>query len=233
MKNSAFRVMILVGASWLAPGVVHAQPVAAAAQAVPSAADTKLRALYDGYARWDARESEFFEDASGESKPTAHLPRVDEAYQLRRDAHLRELLGQLNAIPAQQLSPDEQVNAAVFRTILENAIGEARFRQWEMPFNSDSSFWTYLDSRRSLHDAAEYRRYISRLREIPRHFDEQIVNMRAGIKRGFTVPRATLAGRDASIATYIVDDPTKSAFFKTLEDMPSTIPQAEQQTLKT
>ena len=104
------------------------------------------------------QESEQFEDARGETKPTAHLPHVDEASQLRRAAHLKQLLDQLNAIPPQQLSAAEQVNAAVFRTILENGIGEARFRQWEMPFNSDSSFWTYLDENHQLRDAAEYQR---------------------------------------------------------------------------
>ena len=53
-----------------------------------------------------------------------------------------------------------------------------------MPFNSDSSFWTYLDDRSRSTDAAEYRRYIARMRDIPRYFDEQIVNMRAGLARG-------------------------------------------------
>ena len=70
-----------------------------------------------------------------------------------------------------------------------------------MPFNSDSSFWTYLDSD-PLGSAADYRRYIARMRDIPRYFDEQTVNMRAGLARGFSVPRATLDGRDASIAAF-------------------------------
>ena len=108
----------------------------------------------------------------------------------------RSCLTSSNAIPAAQLSPDEQVNAAVFRTVLENAISDARFRTWEMPFNSDSSFWTYLDASQPFDDAAGYRRYIARMRDIPRYFDEQIVNMRAGLARGFSVPRATLDGRD-------------------------------------
>jgi uncharacterized protein (DUF885 family) len=218
-------------AGTLAPGYLKAQPARATA-VQSSAADARLRALYDGYAAWDAKESEQFEDSRGETKPTAHLPHVDAGSQLRRTAHLHDLLGQLNAIPPQQLSPAEQVNAAVFRTVLENGIGEARFRQWEMPFNSDSSFWTYLDSRRSFTDPAEYQRYISRMRDIPRYFDEQIVNMRAGLARGFSVPKTTLNGRDASISTFLVDDPTKSSFFTAFEDMPSTIPQAQQRALK-
>ena len=226
----AKTLLLAAAAAFLLPTGVWAQPAPAAVQR--PAADAKLRALYDGYAAWDAKESEQFEDARGETKPTAHLPHVDEATQLRRAAYVRDLLSQLNAIPLQQLSPDEQVNAAVFRTVLENGIGEARFRQWEMPFNSDSSFWTYLDARTSMANAAEYRRYISRMRDIPRYFDEQIVNMRAGLARGFSVPRATLSGRDASIAAFIVDDPAKSSFFKAFKDMPSTIPTAEQQALR-
>jgi uncharacterized protein (DUF885 family) len=198
----------------------------------PSAADAKLRALYDGYAAWDAKESEQFLDPRGETKPTAHLPHVDAASQLRRASHLKELLDQLNALSAPQLSRAEQVNAAVIRTVLENGIGEARFRLWEMPFNSDSSFWTYLDSRRQFTEAAEYQRYIARMRDIPRYFDEQIVNMRAGLARGFTVPKATLTDRDASISNYLVDDPAKSSFFKAFETMPSNIPQTQQQALK-
>ena len=80
-----------------------------------------------------------------------------------------------------------------------------------MPFNSDSSFWTYLDSD-PLESAPDARRYIARMRDIPRYFDEQIVNMRAGLARGFTVPQVTLAGRDASIATFAGRDMSETHF---------------------
>ena len=164
-------------------------------------------------------------------QPADRLPHVDEASQRRREAHLTEYLRQLNAIPAAQLSPSEQVNAAIFRTVLENALIEARARTWEMPFNSDSSFWTYLDSD-SFDSAAEYRRYIARMRDIPRYFDEQTVNMRAGLARGFSVPRATLGGRDASIAAFADDAVEQNPFYKAFEQMPSTIPAAEQERLR-
>jgi uncharacterized protein (DUF885 family) len=159
------------------------------------------------------------------------LPKVDAASQLRRADHMRMLLDRLNKLPADRLSPEERVNAAVFRTILENGIADARFREWEMPFNSDSSFWTYLDERNPLDDAVAYRRYIARMRDIPRYFDEHIVNMRAGLARGFTVPRATLEGRDASVEAFIAEV-EKSAFYKPFASMPSTISATDQQALR-
>jgi uncharacterized protein (DUF885 family) len=100
-----------------------------------------------------------------------------------------------------------------------------------MPFNSDSSFWTYLDSDR-LTDAAEFKRYIARMRDIPRFFDENIANMRAGLARGFSVPRATLEGRDKSIAAFLTDDASKSPFYEAFKSMPATIPPAEQAALR-
>jgi len=227
-------VLRLVGvaltAAWIAAPAI-AQAPAATHQAAPTAADRRLKALYDGYAAWDAKESGNFQDSRGETKPADYLPRVDAATQQRRAAHLQDLLKQLNAIPVAQLSPEEKVNAAVFRTILENAISDAHFRLWEMPFNSDSNFWTYLDAK-LLQDAAEYRRYIARMRDIPRYFDEQIVNMRAGLARGFSVPRATLEGREGSISAFLADDVTKSPFYKAFDAMPQTIPAAEQQALR-
>jgi uncharacterized protein (DUF885 family) len=97
-----------------------------------------------------------------------------------------------------------------------------------MPFNSDSNFWTYLDSPSALSDAAAYRRYIARMRDLPRFFDEQIANMRAGVQRGFSVPKVTLAGRDQSIANFVTVEPEKNAFYAAFQAMPSTIPAAEQ-----
>ena len=227
-------VLRLVGvaltAAWIAAPAI-AQAPAATRQAAPTAADRRLKALYDGYAAWDAKESGNFQDSRGETKPADYLPRVDAATQQRRAAHLQDIIKQLNAIPVAQLSPEEKVNAAVFRTILENAISDAHFRLWEMPFNSDSNFWTYLDAK-PLQDAAEYRRYIARMRDIPRYFDEQMVNMRAGLARGFSVPRATLEGREGSISAFLADDVTKSPFYKAFDTMPQTVPAAEQQALR-
>ena len=128
--------------------------------------------------------------------------------------------------------PPEAINAAVFQTTLEAAIADQRFRGWEMPFNADSSFWSGLDARQPYRDAVEYQRYLGRMRDVPRYFDEQIANMRAGLKRGFSVPRATLDGRDASIAAFAVTDPAANPFFQAFARMPVTIPSAEQERLR-
>ena len=168
---------------------------------------------------------------AGELQPADHLPRVDEASQLRREAHLKDVLGRLDAIPVKRLSTAEQVNAQVFRTVLDNALIEARFRTWEMPFNSDSSFWTYLDARLA-RQRADARRYIGRMRDIPRYFDEQIVNMRAGLARGFT-RAASDACRTRCVDRHLRrPGRDRNPFYAAFKHMPSTMPVAEQFALR-
>lgn len=226
--RSVFAIL-LASATILAAVPSSAQP--AQSPASPQSADARLKALYEGYADWDQKQSGYFEDAKGENQPAAYLPKVDPATQLARARYEQGLLDQLNAIPMISLSPDERVNAGVLRAILEAAIADAKFRDWEMPANSDSNFWTYLDEHDPLDDAVAYQRYIARMRDIPRFFSEEIANMRAGLKRGFTPPQATLAGRDGSIASFIKPaDP--SAFFAAFKTMPSTISAAEQEKLR-
>ena len=217
---------ILLAAAALPAQVAFAQAPVAPTPA-PSAADRQLKALYEGYSDWVAKEFGFVQDAKGEEQQGGTLAHVDPASNMRRAAHEQQLLAQLNAIPAAQYSAGEKVNAGVLRQILENDVADAKYREWEMPANSDSNFWTYLDERGPLDSADAYRRYIGRMRDTPRYFDENIANMREGLKRGFTPPAATLVGRDGSIASFVTDKPEDSAFYSAFKTMPSDISAAD------
>ncbi len=209
------------------------QPLAAFAQAPapaapsPSTADQQLKALYEGSSDWAAKEYGYFENAKGETEQGGNLPSVDPATEQARGAYLNQLLARLDSIPMAQLSAGERNNAAVLRTILENGISDAKYREWDMPANSDSNFWTFLDQADTLSDAGAYRRYIGRLRDIPRHFDQHIANMRAGLARGFTPPQVTIVGREGSIASFIKTNAEDSAFYAPFKAMPSNIGAAE------
>ncbi len=230
MRSNFVPALILTALSGAA-SPSFAQAPAAPPAAAPQSADARLKALYEAYANWDQRESGYLEDAKGENQGANYLPKVDPATQLARARFQQQMLDQLNSIPSSSLSPDERVNAGVLRAILEAAVADAKFRDWEMPANSDSNFWTYLNERDPLDDAAAYRRYIARMRDLPRFFDENISNMNAGLKRGFTPPQATLAGRDGSIASFI-KPAEQNAFYDAFRKMPSTISAADQEKLR-
>lgn len=215
----------------LALGLALAAPAWAAQQE----ADARFKQIYT--AEWAWRTGQAGVSASGESQPTnGRLDDVDAASQQQRLDYWQHVLKQLDGIDASRLSPENRVNYAVYREQIRNFVADQQFMNWQMPFNSDSAFWSDLgddlggDRLRSVDD---YRRYLDRLGQVPHYFQQQIDNMRLGLKRGFSVPREVLAGRDKSIAAVAnLTDPTASSFYAPFKQMPDTIPADQAQALR-
>lgn len=180
--------------------------LASACTTLPDAgrdADTRLITLYEDEYAWRQEQQGRERDASGRWVAGARYPDVSPEAYAARLAYWDKALAALAEIPRQSLSPKERINAAVFEQIVTSAAEDARFRTYEAPLNSDSFFWSYLAPRRGFRDLTAYERYVSRLNDLPRYFDQHIANMRAGLARGYTPPAVTLKGRDASIVAFL------------------------------
>jgi len=184
------------------------------------AADERFRAIYEAEWRWRKEQLPGGEDSN---QPLAdHLSKVDPVSQRERREYWEATLAKVNALSREALSPDEQVNYDIYRAQLQVLIDEQRFRDFEMPANSDSTFWTDLGytARRPFRTLTDYEHWIAQMRDIPRYFAEQMDEMRAGLKRGFTPPRVTLQGRDASITAVTNATPEESLFYTPFREMP-------------
>ncbi|MEA3040821.1 MAG: hypothetical protein QOC65_310 [Sphingomonadales bacterium] len=224
------RALILAASLLAIPAALPAQTQQAAV-AAPSAADQQLRRLYTEEWRWRLNEQARVPGPDGGAWPDDHLPRVDAASQRARLVYWERVLAELGRIPLDQLSAEERINARIFRTVIEEMANEVRFRTYEAPFNADSFFWGELAPYSTLQSAEEYRRYIGRLRDVPRYFRENIANMRAGLARGFSVPRVSLEGRDRTMEPYLAEgeaNPLWAPFAR----MPSSMQAAEQERLR-
>ena len=220
------------------PGaVVHAAPSKSSAPATRAAhdADAQFKAIYEKEWAWrQAGGGEASEDEDGPANATA-LPDVGPQAQQARLEVWDGVLEQLKAIDPATLSAENQVNYAIYKYQVESLASEVRLRAYEMPFNSDSSFWSNLGfmARREMKTAQDFRNYIARLNDVPRYFGQQTDNMRAGLERGFSVPRAVLDGRDVSISTVAeLKDPTESPLYAPFKKLPAAIPADEQQKLR-
>lgn len=194
-------------------------------------ADERLRALYTEEWNWRQREMARQSNAPGDAGADDHFPRVDAGTQERRRTYWLRALATLDSIPFAQLSPEEQVNAEVFRTTLTAFANDIRYRTYEAPLNSDTFFWTEFTPRQGFESADTYRNYLGRLRDIPRYFDENVANMRAGMAREFTVPRVSAVGRDKTIEPYLAAD-TTNPLYTPFVAMPATIPMATRDSLR-
>jgi uncharacterized protein (DUF885 family) len=195
-----------------------------------SAGDMNARftALYTR--EWNWRVDQFADDEDGTRGIQNRLPKVDPATQAMRLVYWQEVLKELDAIKLSALSDENRIDYEVYKPQIEALIADQKFRQYEMPANSDSTFWTDLDytAREDFKKPDDYRNWIAQMRDIPRYFREGMDEMRAGEVRGFTPPRMTLQGRDASIAAVVNAKPEETAFYEPFKKMPENVPDQAQ-----
>ncbi|MDY0957501.1 DUF885 family protein [Sphingomonas sp. CFBP8993] len=211
----------------IAPATIVDARVAAraqAARATSQSADARFRALAEAEYKWRISQSAADEDSG--SAGSRQLPDVGPAAQAERLARWEATAKALDAIDPTRLSANTQIDYMVYRGQIDALLAAQRFREYEKPLTADTSFWGNLASwaRGSFTTERQYRDYLAMLRQMPRYYDQQIANMRAGLDRGFTVPRITLKGRDIGVAQ-VVDAGTgeDQPFYEPFRKMPATM----------
>jgi len=197
-----------------------------------NADDQKFKAVSDREYAWARADGGGGED---DERIAPHLQDVRPAAQAKRLAYLRQVLADLDALRPAELSPSVAVDYAVYRFDIETRVAALASRDYEMPANSDSSFWSDLgySARGQFKTETDYRNWLNQLHEIPAFFDEQIANMRAGEARGFTPPKVTLAGRDEAVAQAANAATAEDSFlYLPFKAMPAAIPAATQAAMR-
>jgi uncharacterized protein (DUF885 family) len=205
------------------------------AATAPASPDEAFKGIYTK--EWTWRNGQAGILTSGEAQPgNGRLDTVDAASQARRLAYWNDVLAQLDRIDPHSLSGTVRVDYAVYHEQITNLAAAQRFAQWQMPFNSDSAFWSdvgYVLHGDDLRTREDYQHYIERVRQIPTYMDQEIANMRLGLARGFTVPREVLDGRDVSIAAVAeLKNPEESALYKPFKTLPKSMPAKDAEALR-
>src|ERR1043166_3750450 len=195
-------------------------------------ADAQLRAVYNAEWKWRLDQ---FPGLEGATKPVPdRLPKEDPATQETRLDYWQDVLRRLDQISRGELSAEERINYYIFRAEIQNFVANQLFRDFEMPANSDTAFWTDFSytARRPFKTAVDYKNWIAQMRDIPRYFREQIANMRAGVARKFTAPQQTLQGRDKSISAIAEGTPEDNLLYTPFREPMVGVPAADQAVLK-
>ena len=221
--GSAFRALLYSGALAVAP-------LLCASAFGATEVDAQARRLYE--ADWAWRQEQLLEPREGE-RIMPGLPHVNDRAQAIALAHWEQVRQQLGAIRRSELSVPERVNYDVFQRQVDVFIANLHFRDYEMPVNSDSNFWTDFGgtARLEFRSEAEYRNWIAQMRAIPRYCEEQRAQMAAGLARGFTPPAVTLNGREGSLNPVVDRPPEQTFFYLPFADMRS-VPERSRESLR-
>jgi uncharacterized protein (DUF885 family) len=206
-------------------------PAFAAAPAMTSSGDAAFEALWQTEWKWRKALTGDNDDDSGEDAIRSHFPDVSKTAQDAKLTYWTNVLAQLDRIDPKTLSPDQQVNYTVYRNQIETLASRQKFRGYKMSFG----FWSGLSyaARKPMRTEQDYRNYIAYLNDVPRYFGQNIDNLRAGLKRGFTPSQVSLQGRDSSVAIAFENKtPEQTVFYTPFETMPASIPAEKQAELK-
>ena len=197
-----------------------------------TSADAQFKAIYE--TEWAWRDAQLIAD-SWDGPIRDRMPQIDEKTQAARLAYWDATLAKLSKVRVDQLSPKARADYGVYRLQITTLANSQRFKDYEAPFNSDSAFWSEMAStaRKPFKTVQDYRNFIAQMQTWPAYFEQSERNMRAGLARGFTPPKVTLMGREASVAVMAqATSPTDTIFYQPFKTLPASLSAAEQEALR-
>lgn len=198
-------------------------------------ANEQLQQVIDKHWQYSLQEDPVTAGRMGLSGYNDRLPGVTAADRARRLTSEQQFLQQLEAINTAQLSDADRVNHQLLSWVLRNSIQANQLFLDRIPANTFYSFWSLAleaSSGLAMPKVEDYQDYISRINDFGRYFDENIANMRQGIKDGFVLPKIVVQGIAPTVRAQVYSDPQQSSLYQPFENLPATFTPSEQQQLQ-
>ena len=151
-----------------------------------------------------------------------------------REAADRDALQRLKAIDSAALSADDRLSYDVMAWQLEGAVQRQKYREWQRPLSQRGGVQNAEGIAEVLPFASskDYQDWLKRLEGVPAMVEQTTVLMREGLKAHNTPPRVLMQRVTAQIAMQVVDDPTRSPYYKPFTRFPEAVPAAERAVLQ-
>jgi uncharacterized protein (DUF885 family) len=209
------------------------------ALAAPAAdLETRRKALNDLLAeQWEynMRTSPIYASILGDKR---YNDKVDDFSQKAIDdglADAKKFLDRFEAIDTTGFPEQEILNKKLMMRDLKMTLESARFKPWEMPvsqFGGVHVDMPQLVSVLSFQSVKDYDDYIARLKQMPRYFDENMIQMRKGMAEGLMPARILLEKVVTQSNGLATQTPEQSPFAQPFAKFPSGISEADQKRLR-
>jgi uncharacterized protein (DUF885 family) len=223
-------VLSALSISLLCSTVFAAQP-----QADVEARRKALNDLLADQWEYSLRTSPIFASILGDKRWN---DKIDDFSQQAIDDNLeqsKKYLVRFQAIDTTGFREQESLNKVLMVRDLQTTVDGARFKSWEMPvtqFGGIHIDLPQLVSVLSFQSVKDYDDYIARLKQIPRAFDETVIQMRKGMAEGLMPPRILLEKVVTQANGIATQTPDASPFAQPFAKFPDSIPAADQTRLR-
>src|SRR6266567_1648894 len=236
ISGSALSSFVFVALLVVLPKSVFAEVRSAAADpATVEARRQQLFALFDEQWQYEMRVHPEWATSLGDNRYNDRLGEESLEFIHSDLEQTRKFLARFESIDPTGLPDQDALSRQLMIRELRLDIEGAHFKYWEMPVNQRDGPHLELPDLVTLtpfNTIKDYENYISRLRQIPRVFDQVISNMRQGRRDGLMPPRYLLEKVAPEAEDVASQTGESSPFAKPLKEFPSTIPAANQEGLR-
>jgi uncharacterized protein (DUF885 family) len=221
----------LVLAAGQAPMAVATAPAATAGAPTESA---RLHALFDQYFEELLRQNPLLATSIGDPRYNADFV-VDIAPAAIAAAEnlQRTSLAAIEKIDRSRLPPQDQLSYDIFKAARERDLAGARFPDELLPLNqfySTPNSFAQLGSGNGMQPfrtVQDYDNFLKRIDGFAAWGDQAIVNMREGVRRGYTLPRILAERTLPQLQAHVVAQPEDSLYWGPVRNLPESFPAAE------
>jgi uncharacterized protein (DUF885 family) len=211
-------------------GKVSAEVAASANKAVLAIADE----YYDAVARFEPIGATENGDNRFDNQLGLSIAPAKRAAQFKL---YRKFLQRLQAIKPYQLDVKARINYDILQYELTGLIAMERFPEQLLPLNQMDSVPVTLanyaggEASQPIGTVKEYDAYLSRVSQLPAWIDQAIANMREGIKKGVTQPKAIMISALPQFQQLVSATPEASIYYTPITKLPAAFSDADKQRL--
>ena len=149
----------------------------------------------------------------------------------------RQFATRLKAIQRAQLDTGDRINYDILGYELKGLLAMERFPEHLLPINQMDSVPVNLanyaggEASQPIGIVKEYDAYLSRVAQMPAWIDQAIANMREGMKKGITQPKAIMISGLPAFQKLVSATPESNIFYTPITKLPAAFSDADKQRL--
>ncbi len=229
--NKTILMLIIAGVL----GLIGVVPERVAAHNDTTTQSSAFNQLLDDYWQNELVEYPVAATYAGVDDFNDRLSSIAPADHQRRAEQTRAFQQRLQAIDDEQLSQAERVSYQVLDFVLKHDVILSQFNAYRIPILSDSGFHTSFNGAAKatpLRNLQDYENYLKRLQALPGWLQQNVSNMRLGLKDGFTQPKAILDNMRPTFAAQVTETADTHPLYQPFVNIPASIPKASAERLR-
>jgi len=169
-----------------------------------------------------------YEDHKGYDKDKTPLGVFTRDYYESEAEFAKSKLAELSNISLDDLSENDRISATLLKFVLQDKIAFFEHKGYLNPILSDAGFHASLPYMvRPLTNYAQIKKYLKKMNDIPRALEQQLANVKEGLKKGVSQPKVIFKGYESSYNDHIISDFQDSYFYSPFKNLPETLTEGQ------